>query len=244
MPPSWRWNLAEDQAPGGHRQPAGDPPAALERGCTAPPVDLPQQGRPEDLEDLWDQDHRGGPMVADRLENDPRVARSDVQDVGPEVQRQIEPDGLLEEMGQREDGHDAVVHLRDNAMETIHARDRVLVGQHHALWGAGRAGGEDQQVRVFGSRAGPGSNAGVPIGREPGTGLGAEIVDRDRRQSVQVGFRGVRGVASRADGQLAGLGPIRDPSDRGGRHAQVQWHDDHACAHCPEVDGGQLRAGG
>ena len=105
----------------------------------------------------------------------------DVQDVGPEVQGQIEPDRLLEEMGQREDGHDAVVHLRHDAMEPVHARDRVRVGQHHALGDAGCAGGEDQQVGVFRSRAGPGGKTGVPVRREPGAGLRAEVVDRGGR---------------------------------------------------------------
>ena len=34
--------------------PAGNPPAALERRASTPPVDLPQQGGPEDLQDLRD----------------------------------------------------------------------------------------------------------------------------------------------------------------------------------------------
>ena len=244
MPAELAVDLAEDQAPGGHRQAAGNPPAALERRASTPPVDLPQQGGPEDLQDLRDQDHGGGPVVPDRLEHDPWVARADVQDVGSEVQGQVEPDRLLEQVGQREHGYDAVVHFRDDAMEPVDAGDRVLVGEHHALGSAGRTGGEHQQVRIFGNRAGPGGNVSIPVRRKPGAGLRAEVVDGGDRQAVQVGFRGIRGIASRADRQLAGPGSVRDPPDGGGRHAQVQRHDDQARAHGPEVHGGQLRAGG
>ena len=130
---------SEDSAPRGHRQPAGDRPGTPERGGLALPLDLANEACPEHLEELRDEDHRRRPVRADRLEHHPRVAGPDVEDVGAEVEEEVKPDGLLEEMGQREHRHHPILDLRDEVVEPVDPRDRVLVGQDDSLRGAGRA---------------------------------------------------------------------------------------------------------
>ena len=65
------------------REAAGDP-AQRARSSPAgrPWLDLALDRRPEQVEDLGNDDHRGDPVLADRLEDDPRVPAPDVQDVG------------------------------------------------------------------------------------------------------------------------------------------------------------------
>ncbi len=234
---------AEEQAPGRHRQATGDRPGAPELGRLPLSLDLALDGRPEELEQLRHQDHRRRPMVADRLEDDPWVAGPDVHDVGTEVEDQVEPDRLLEQVGERQHGGDAVVHVRDQLVEPVDAGQRVLVRQHHALRRARRARGEDEQVGVARLRARPRLQRRLPVRRERGIGLRAQLVERDGRHRLQVRPRGVRGVASGTDRELHRPRTFRDPGDGGGSHSQVERHEDQTRPHRPEVGGGKLGAG-
>ena len=46
-------------------------------------LDLALDGAPEQVEDLRHHDHRGDALVAQGIEDDPRVPAADVEDVGP-----------------------------------------------------------------------------------------------------------------------------------------------------------------
>ena len=158
-------------------------------------VDLALDGAPEQVEDLGDDDHARDPVVAQRVEDDPRVAAPDVQDVGPDVERVVQPDGLLEQVGQRQQRHDPVVHRRDDPVERLDRRDDVVVGQHHALRRAGRAAREDELEDLVGGRRAPGRLARLPVGREQRVvvgGLGAQGLDRRRREVRQAGLARIR----------------------------------------------------
>ena len=77
-----RVDAPEQQAPDAIGQVAGDAAQAVERRRPAALVDLALDGAPEQVEDLRDDDHRRHPVVAQRIEDDPRVAAAHVQDVG------------------------------------------------------------------------------------------------------------------------------------------------------------------
>ena len=127
-------------------------------------------------------------------------------------------------------------------VEAVDARDRVRVGEHHALRRAGGPGRVDEEVDVLATRPGPGRHLALPVGREAGAGLGAQVVGGGDREVVEVGLGRVRRVAAGADHELARLRAVGDPADRLGRHPQVQRHEDQAGPHGAEVDGGQLGA--
>ena len=92
-------------------------------------------------------------MVAHRVEDDPRVAAPHVQDVRTDVEGVVEADGLLEEVGQRQQRDDPVLHRRDDPVDDRDRGDDVAVGQHHALRGARRARGEDELEDIVVARA-------------------------------------------------------------------------------------------
>ena len=126
-------DAAEQARPERHRQVARDRAEPVEGRRPAALVDLALDGAPEQVEDLRDDHHRGDPMVAQGIEDDPRVAAPDVQDVGPDRQRVVQPDRLLEEVRQRQQRDDAVLHRRHDPVERLDRGDDVVVGEHHAL---------------------------------------------------------------------------------------------------------------
>ena len=79
-----------------------------------------------------------------------------------DIERVVQPDRLLEQVRQRQQRHDPVVHRRDDAMERLDRGDDVVVGQHHALRRAGRAAREDELEDLVGRRAGPRPPGGPP----------------------------------------------------------------------------------
>ena len=97
-----------------------------------------------------------------RVEDDPRVAAADVQDVGADVERVVQRDGLLERVRQREQRHDPVLHRVDDPVERHGSGEHVGVGQDHALGVAGRARREHELEDVGGLRAGPRRPAAPP----------------------------------------------------------------------------------
>ena len=156
----------EEARPEAHRQVAGDAAKPVERGLAAALGDLALDGAPEQVEHLRDDDHRGHPLVAQRIEDDPRVAAPDVQDVGTDRQRVEEPDRLLEQVRQRQQRDQAVLHPRHDPVKGLDRGDDVVVGEHHALRRPGRARGEDQLEQVARGGGGPRRHLRFPVGRE------------------------------------------------------------------------------
>ncbi len=87
----------------------------------------------------------------------------------PDIERVVQADGLLEQVAERQERDDPVVHRRDDPVERLDGRDDVVVGQHHALRRAGRAAREDELEDLVGRRGAPGRLAGLPVGREGGS---------------------------------------------------------------------------
>ena len=155
----------------------------------------------------------------ERVEDHPRVPAPDVQHVGPDIERVVQPDGLLEQVRQRQQRHDPMVHRRDDPVERLDRRDDVVVGQHHALRRAGRAAGEDELEDLVGGRPPPGRLARLPVGRERGSssaGSAAQRVDRRRREVRQAGLARIGRIAARAQDQVPGARRADDHLDRVG----------------------------
>jgi hypothetical protein len=76
-------DLGEDPAPGRVGEPPRDPAHPVEQASLPCRRDLAFDRRPEEVDDLGHEHERRRPVVADRLEDDPRVAAPDVQDVAP-----------------------------------------------------------------------------------------------------------------------------------------------------------------
>ena len=179
-------------------------------------------------------------MVAQRIEDDPRVAAPDIQDVRPDRERVVQPDRLLEQVRQRQQRDDPVLHRRDQAVERLDRRDLVVVGEHDALRTAGRAGGEDELEDVAGGGRIPAGELGLPVRREGVIGFGRDRAERGGREAVQAGLARIRGVAALAEDEMARARDADDALDRVGRHAQVERDQDEAGAHRAEVGRRQL----
>ena len=159
-------------------------------------------------------DHRGDAVVAQRIEDDPRVAAADVQDVGPDVERVVQPDRLLEQVRQRQQRHEPVLHRRDDPVERLDRGDDVVVGR------ASRPSGvpvvpdvktsSNDLVRRSGAPRPPGappSRAGRPGRPASGSAQSASTVVVGK--SLEAGLARVGGVAARAQDEVPGA---RTPS--------------------------------
>ena len=120
------WTRRKSRRRSAHRQVAGDAPEPVERGRPAPLLDLALDRAPEQVEHLRDHDHRGHPVVAQRIEDDPRVAAPDVQDVGADIERVEQPDRLLEQVRQRQQRDEPVLHRRDDRGGSVSIDARML----------------------------------------------------------------------------------------------------------------------
>ena len=100
-----------------HREVSGHPAQSVEGLGPLALLDLSLDRAPEQVEDLRDHDHRGDPMVAERIEDDARIAAAHVEDVGPDIERVVQPDGLLQQVRERQERHDPMLHRRDDPME-------------------------------------------------------------------------------------------------------------------------------
>ena len=233
-------DAAEQARSPADRQPPGDPPETFERGLAAALGDLALDGAPEQVEDLRDHDHRGDPVVAQRVEDDPRVAAPDIQDVRPDRERVVQPDRLLEQVRQRQQRDDPVLHRRDQAVERLDRRDLVVVGEHDALRAAGRAGGEDELEDIAAGGRIPAGELGLPVLGERVVWIGRDRAERRRREAVQAGFARIRGVAALTEDEMACARDADDAFDCVGRHAQVERDQDEAGAHRAEIRCRQL----
>ena len=205
-------------------------------------LDLALDRAPEQVEDLRHDDHRGRPVVADRLEDHPRVAAPDVEDVGADVERVEQPDRLLEQVRQRQQRDDPVLHRRDDPVHRPDRGEDVVVGEHHALRRAGRARREDELEDVGRGRAAARRRPAPPS--RPGSVSSGSAVSASRRVVGNASRPASRGSgASRPVPRIRcfALGAGGDPLDRVGRHPQVERDEDEARPHRPEVGGGQLR---
>ena len=207
----------EQARPQAQRQVPGDPAQPVERLGPAALLDLALDGAPEEVEHLRDDDHRGHPVVAQRIEDDSRVAAAHVEDVGADIERVVEPDRLFEQVREREQRDDPVLHRGHDPVERLDRGDDVVVRERHALGRAGGPGGEDELEDLVGRRALPGRQARLPIGRERRVVRGrlrAQGLHRDRREVVEARLARVGGVAAGAEDEVAGIGCGDDALDR------------------------------
>ena len=144
------------------------------------------------------------------VEQDPRVAAPDVEDVGADAQRVDQPDRLLEQVAERQDADDPVLDRRQHAVDRAHRREQVVVGDHHALRRAGRARGEDQVPDVLGAGRG---HAATCAATSP-AGLHASSGSATRSATVVVGKSARPG---------AGRDPARRGRCRGSAGAARRW---------------------
>ena len=134
-------------------------------------------------------------MRPERLEDHPRVAAPHVQDVGPDIEGVEQPDGLLEQVGQRQERDHPVVHRRDHPVDRLDGRVDVVVGEHHALGRAGGPGREDEIPDVLGLRWIPAGDLALPVGSERGVGLRHQCIDGRRRHRGEAALARVGRVA-------------------------------------------------
>ena len=196
-PPSCAWTLRKSSrriANGRRRAMRSEP---VDRRRPAALRDLALDGAPEQVEDLRDDDHGGDAVVAQRIEDDPRVPAPDVEHVGADVERVVQPDGLLEQVGQRQQRDEPVLHRRDDPVERLDRGDDVVVRQHHALRRAGRAAREDELEDLVRRRALPGAWRASQSGGNSGSSAAGSAAAHRRSSS--------------------GSRPGRPPPDRGRR---------------------------
>ena len=182
-------------------------------------------------------------MVAQRVEDDPRVAAPDVQDVGADRQRVEQPDRLLEQVRQRQQRDEPVLHRRDDPVERSRSRRRRCRGR------ASRPSAcpvvpevkTSSKTSLGGRAAARPPTCASQSGGKVVVGLGGERLDGRRREAVEAGLariRARRGPVPRI--RWRGAGRADDALDRVGRHAQVERDEDQAGPHRPEVGGRQL----
>ena len=233
------WTEAQRQVP-------GEGPQPVERPGAPTLLDLALDGAPEQVEDLGHDDHRGHSVIAQRIEDDARVAAADVEDVRADVERVVEPDRLFEQVREREQRDQPVFHRRHDPVERLDRGDDVVVREHHALWRAGRARCEDELEDLVGGGATPGALARLPIGRERRIvrrRLGRERLDGRGREVIQPGFARVGRVAAGAQDEVPGPGRLDDSLHRQRRHPKVERHEHEARGHRAVVGGGELGGG-
>jgi hypothetical protein len=115
------------------------------------------------------------------------------------------------------------------------------VGEHHALGGSGRAGGEDEGEQVVRFRPRPGVDLGLPVGRERRICVGDELVKGDGPERREARGRGIGRISAGPGDEDSRLGAFCDPPDRVGCHPQVEGHGKDARDHRPEVRRRELR---
>ena len=244
-PPNCAWIAPEQPTPDWHGQAPADRAQPVERGGLAASCDLALDLAPEQVEHLGDHDHRRHAMSAQRIEDDPRTPTADVQHVRPDRQRIEQADRLLEQVRQRQDRHDAVLHRGHDPVERFDRGEDIVVGEHHALGRTRGPGREHELEQVLRRGRWPARRPAPPS--RPGTTRPARPT---RVSTVVVGNRSRR--ASRGSGASRPVPRIRcrapdaptDHLDRVGRHPQVERDEHQAGPHRPEVGRRQLRRRG
>ena len=206
--------------------------------------DLALDRAPEQVEHLRDHDHAGDAVVAQRIEDDPRVPAAHVQDVGADIAaRSTAPtacssrcdsgssDTIRCSIGGTIRWNDSieattlswvsitplgvpVVPLVNTSSKTSSAD-----GRFHDAWRASQSGG-----KAGSSSAGSAARAStVVVGK-----------------SASPASRGIRGVAPGPEDEVARTRCPDDRLDRLGRHPQVEWDEHQPRVHRAEVGRGQL----
>ncbi len=155
-------HVPEQDAPRRVREPARDRPEALEGRRPALLLHLALDRAPEHVQQLGHEEHRRDPVLPEAVEDDARVPAPDVEDVRAHVHRVEQRHLLLQAVREREQRHEPVLHRPDDAVERLHAGERVLVGEHHALGAARGARREHELVDVCRARALPCLAPGPP----------------------------------------------------------------------------------
>ena len=236
-------DAAEQDPADGVGEMAGDPAQALPARPSAGPVDLPLDRAPEQLQDLGHDQHRRHVVIPDGLEDDPRVAAPDVQDVGADGQRVEQGDRLLHEVRQGQERDESVLLGRDGVVGRLDGRHHVGVAEHDALGRSGRAAGEDDLEQVVRPGTWPGGQLRLPVGRPVRVRFGSQLVDGRHREPLQSGLARVWRVPAGAQGEPTRLRRRGDPFDRVRGHPQVERDEHDACPDRPEVDGRHRRCG-
>ena len=204
----------EDDPAGAIRQVAGDRPEPVEVGDLALGLDLALDGAPEEVEDLGHDEHRRHPVIADRLEDHPRIAAPHVQDVAADGQRIEQRGDLLHQVREGQERDEPVLLGRDHVVDRADGLADRPMGEHHALRIAGRAAREDDLEEILRLGARPGQDLGLPIGRERDArvalvGLRGERLDRRRGEALEAGIAGIRRIRARCRSPAGSRPPAR-----------------------------------
>ena len=238
-PPNCAWTLRNRSRRTAYGIRRAMPRSRIERRRPALLLDLALDRAPEQVEHLGHEDHARDPVLAQRVEDHPRVAAADVEDVGADVERVVQRDRLLERVRQRQQRHDPVLHRVDDPVERHRSGEHVGVGQHHALGIAGRPRREHELEDVGGRRARPRRQLRLPVGREGVVRVGGQVLDDRRGEPLEPDLARVGRVAAAAEQQADGTRLVDDPRDRVRGHPGVERDEDQPRVHRAEVGGGQ-----
>jgi len=111
----------------------GDAACTVEGDSLALSIDLAHEKHPEQLQDLDGHDHGGRVQLPDGFEDDARVARSYVDDLGADHRPVEEDDGLLEEMRQGQEAHKAVLSRWNDHPTDLEGGEERPMRELHAL---------------------------------------------------------------------------------------------------------------
>jgi len=217
-------DAAEQPAAGAHRQPAGDPAQPVdERGRPALLLHLALDRAPEQVHDLGTRSNRVTrcSRMASKMT---RGFRLRVQDVCPDVERVVHAYRLLEEVRQRQQRHDPVLHRPDDPVERLGAGQHVCRGQHHAL-GVPVVPEVNTSSKISSAWGAPTLPAGS---QSDGTfvRVRGQVVDEGRGEVVQPHLARVGCVAAAAEDQPTAPDRSMIPGHRVGGHARVERDED------------------
>ena len=234
-PPSWACTLRNSQRLRRVGEPPGDPPRPLEGRRLALLLHLALDRAPEHVDDLRDEEHGGDAVVAQAVEDDPRVSAAEVEDVRPDIHPVEQRDLLLQAVREREQRDQPVLHRLEDPVEGHRAGQRVAVRKHHALRASGGARREHELVDLVRPRAVPGPDLGQPVPRECLVRLLGQAVDGRRREPLEADLPRIGCVTPGSQQETHGTRGRDDVRDGVGAHAGVQRDVDQARDHRAEV---------
>ena len=209
LPPIGREDRREEDPPGGLRERPGERVEALERLAAAGLVDPPLDRGVDEPEALRHDEQDRGLEVAERPQEDDRLAAHRVDDAGAHGERRDEPQDLLVEVGERQDRDHPVVLAEghDRGHGCGHG-EQVAVAEHRPFRIAGRPAREDDLGEVVGRDRG-----GRQRLRSPGAVR--QRLDQDDREPELAG--GLLRLARRDDERASVCSAILRPNSTGWR---------------------------
>ena len=234
-PPSCAWTLLKIRRLAPNGQVPGDAAHPVERRRLALLRDLALDGAPEQVHQLRDEEHGGDAVLAQAVEDHARVPAAEVEDVRPDIHAVEQGDLLLKAVRQGEQRDQPVLHRLDDPVERHRARERVAVGEHHALGAAGRPAREHELVDVVRLRALPGVELRLPISGERLVRVIGQAVHDAGREPLQADLARVRGIPAAAEQQADRARGLDDVGDGVRAHARIERHIDQPRHHRAEV---------